>query len=755
VIDPENPNFALTPASDGLALFDYAPAIPTADVEPWVTIVTPFFNTGPEFHETGKSVLRQSLQQWEWVIVNDASTSPESLKVLDAWRHMDSRIRIVDHAQNRGPGAARNTGFEAARAAFVLQLDSDNLLEPTAAEKWCWYLETHPEAAFVKGLTVGFGGQQYLWARGFHEGPVFVHANLVDATSMVRRSVHTAVGGYDEHIRGGFEDWNFWLRCANAGYWGGTVREYHDWFRRRADHSDRWPDWDNGARERTVRERFRKQFPSLTPASFPVIPVDARPHNPVLIESLPYDNLLKKEKRRVLLVIPWLAMGGSDRFNLDFLDEITKRGWEVTVATTLISDDEWLPQYSSRTPDVFALHRFIPVADYPRFLHYLIRSRQIDTVLITHSELGYRLLPYLRSHCANVAFLDYVHVVEPVWNQGGYPRFSVEYREQLDLSVSSSESVRSWMIDRGADPAAVEVCYTGVDTTKFIPDIDTGRRVRSELGAPDDAVVVLFAGRLCKQKQPKLLIDSLLEFLERVPTAVAWIVGDGPDRSIVESAMSGNASANRIQLLGAVPPDSIGRLMSGADLLFLPSQYEGIALVLFEAMASGLPVIASDVGGQNELVTDDCGVLVRLSKAEFDKEQFVDALVDLASDPERRRQLGEEARARVSRYFSLEEMGRRMADLISQAERLHSASPRVSPPPGLALASATSAVELTRLADLSAYLWKEQRGHNSGQWMYIFLNRWLSPVYDWTVSRGWNWPVVVGNRIRRALLGHD
>ena len=147
MIDPERPDYADTPASEHRAPFDYAPA--DAQAEPLVSIVTPFFNTGAVFHETARSVLRGSLQAWEWLIVNDASTSGESLSVLAHYRHGDDRIRVIDLPRNSGPSAARNAGFARARAPFVLQLDSDNLIEPTAAAKWWWYLETHPGAGFV------------------------------------------------------------------------------------------------------------------------------------------------------------------------------------------------------------------------------------------------------------------------------------------------------------------------------------------------------------------------------------------------------------------------------------------------------------------------------------------------------------------------------------------------------------------------------------------------------------------------------
>src|SRR3954464_10593284 len=98
MIDPTNPDYTNTPVSPQRPRFGYQPADLSAP--PSVTIVTPFYNTGPVFHETAQSVLRQSLQQWEWLIVNDGSTAPESLEILDGYRQCDPRIRVIDRDTN-------------------------------------------------------------------------------------------------------------------------------------------------------------------------------------------------------------------------------------------------------------------------------------------------------------------------------------------------------------------------------------------------------------------------------------------------------------------------------------------------------------------------------------------------------------------------------------------------------------------------------------------------------------------------------
>ncbi len=124
-------------------------------------------------------------------------------------------------------------------------------------------------------------------------------------------------------------------------------------------------------------------------------------------------------------LIPWLRVGGADKFNLDLVRMLSSRGYEFTIVTTVQSFHPWLHQFAEVTPDIFHLPSFLQYADYPRFLDYLITSRQIDAVLISNSELSYSLVPYLRELHPNLAILDYTHVEEENWKNGGYPWISV------------------------------------------------------------------------------------------------------------------------------------------------------------------------------------------------------------------------------------------------------------------------------------------------------------------------------------------
>ena len=94
MIDELNPDFKKTPAVVGRKNFNYSPK---GEEPPAVSIITPFYNTGEVFHETAQTIINQSFQQWEWLIVNDGSTDSGSIDILKQYRKSDSRIRVINH----------------------------------------------------------------------------------------------------------------------------------------------------------------------------------------------------------------------------------------------------------------------------------------------------------------------------------------------------------------------------------------------------------------------------------------------------------------------------------------------------------------------------------------------------------------------------------------------------------------------------------------------------------------------------------
>ena len=171
----------------------------------------------------------------------------------------------------------------------------------------------------------------------------------------------------------------------------------------------------------------------------------------------------------MLLMMPWLTVGGVEKFSCDLVEQLLERDHQVTLCTTLASDDPWLPRFTRLTPDIFSLPAFLRPPDFPRFLLYLIDSRRIDVILVSNTYLGYQLLPFLRSRRPDVTFVDYVHMEAEHWRKGGFGRVSVAYQELLDLTVVSTDHLRRWMVEHSGEVDRIEVCHTNVDTGLWDP----------------------------------------------------------------------------------------------------------------------------------------------------------------------------------------------------------------------------------------------------------------------------------------------
>lgn len=539
-----------------------------------VSIITPYFNTEELFVETFVSLQAQSLQNWEWVIVDDGSTDEESLKRLAGVAARDERIKVIRQT-NAGPGAARNTAFRNTSGRYVCLLDSDDMVEPTYLEKCVWFLDSNPEFAFCNSLSVFCGEREFLYQNNFNQGKAILQANIGPINSVIRSTVYGHCGGFDESIRFGHEDWDFWLAMAKAGYWGYTIPEYLQWLRKRS----------NGRYEQIMRSgNVNAEFETLIQKKYGAIesqfPEPRRkhyqPYEDIKTNSLVTNPLMENLLgRRVMFIVPWMVTGGADRVNLDLIEGLTHKGHDVTVCATLPADHCWEHQFSRFTPDIFILPNFLHAADYPRFLAYVIQSRQIDTVVITGSTVGYQLLPYLRAVSPGVAFVDICHAEEPHWLNGGHPRFGVGYQDLLDLNIVTTGHLAKWMENRGADGERIRVMHTGVRVSQAGDPDEVRKSVRSELNIPEDMPVIVFVGRICEQKRPALLADILRTARDQGLAFRAVIIGDGELKAQLKELLDQHHLADNVQMLGSVPHQRWLDILAASDIFLMPSQYEG------------------------------------------------------------------------------------------------------------------------------------------------------------------------------------
>ena len=179
-----------------------------ADIEAVVTS----YNQGTLILEAFDSLYSQTVRPGRIILVDDGSTDPASLAVLDQIEAGGGPIPVtVIRRANGGVSAARNTGIRAARAPMVLVLDGDDRLEPAFLEKVGALLRSRPELVAASSWLHTFGVLDAVVRPAGGGLAAFLSRNCCPATHLLRRSAWVRCGGYDETMRAGFEDWEFFL----------------------------------------------------------------------------------------------------------------------------------------------------------------------------------------------------------------------------------------------------------------------------------------------------------------------------------------------------------------------------------------------------------------------------------------------------------------------------------------------------------------------------------------------------------------
>ena len=291
-------------------------------------------------------------------------------------------------------------------------------------------------------------------------------------------------------------------------------------------------------------------------------------------------------------------------------------------------------------------------------LCWVIYRRRVDLIHVNSYIPG--------NYARLAAALMQAPIVIDHWH--GFTRFNRKRRficrvlgRFTDLSLAVSEGVRDYLVSQGAlSPAKIRVVANGVDVAA-IDAARPGEEVRRELGLPEGAPVIGLVGRLDHWgKGHKELFEAMASLRERHPVH-ALIVGGGRRMEEVRQSAESLGLAGAVHFLG--PRPDVPDLLNAMDIFVLPSYSEGVSLALLEAMAAGLPVVATAVGGLPEVVTDgETGLLI----PPRDAGALAGALARLLTDPALARRLGANARAHVREHYSLDRLGREINGIYGE-----------------------------------------------------------------------------------------
>jgi glycosyltransferase involved in cell wall biosynthesis len=183
--------------------------------------------------------------------------------------------------------------------------------------------------------------------------------------------------------------------------------------------------------------------------------------------------------------------------------------------------------------------------------------------------------------------------------------------KEADKIIVVSNATKRYVLSLGAEPEKISVLHNGVDTDRFKPLTGVKERIRKKLGISENAVVAITVRRLVYKNGIDTLIDSAETAIKKNHRLVFLVVGKGPDFAEIKARIDELGIGNNFRLTGFVSDEDLPFYYNAADFFVLPSKSgEGLPLVALEAMACGLPVVATNVGGISEVMAENYGKIV-------------------------------------------------------------------------------------------------------------------------------------------------
>jgi sugar transferase (PEP-CTERM/EpsH1 system associated) len=354
---------------------------------------------------------------------------------------------------------------------------------------------------------------------------------------------------------------------------------------------------------------------------------------------------------RVLHVISYMGRGGAEMGILKLIAGLgegfehricTTRGFDADFVRSSISEEKMYVAGSSDLKLQFPLFRLARILR--QFRPHIVHTRNwgaIEAVLaakltgvpvVIHSEHGYE-----------VDMFAGLLMRRRIFRRAAYAMTDAVFAVTRELRDFHAR--QAWV-----RPEHMGVIYNGVDTQRFAPCREARIAMRKELSLPEKSFVVGAVGRLVPIKDHRTLLKAAALLSGSGIDVRVLVVGSGPERERLQSQATGALEA-RVYFAG--DSNRVPELLNAMDVFVLPSLGEGMSNTLLEAMASGLPVLATSVGGNLEIIEDNVnGSLFTPGDAQW----LADRLNLMARDPALIHQLGTAARNRAIESFSLSRM---------------------------------------------------------------------------------------------------
>jgi glycosyltransferase involved in cell wall biosynthesis len=356
---------------------------------------------------------------------------------------------------------------------------------------------------------------------------------------------------------------------------------------------------------------------------------------------------------RNVFLIDALGMGGAENLMVSFLKHFDRSHFETRVCVLGVRQGNPIAgqiEELGYPVDMVPISRLRDATAMPRLLHYL-REQKVD---ILHTQLEHaNTLGNLAANLQGIPSVCTLHTFDdPPRGTSEYWRYQLMWwslRVNCDRVLAVSEGTRQHHIRVGGlPPDKIVTMYNGIDLTRFGRTPADRCRMRSALGIPLDATVLMTVAVLRQPKGIQYMLDALPAILESTPDVYYLLVGGGPYEAELKALAAGRGVTDRVIFTGM--RQDVPDLLAAGDVFVFPTLGDALPTVLAEAMAARLPIVACEIGGVPEMV-EDCvnGLLVPSA----DAPRLAEACIRLASDSARRKEMGRAGYAIAQQRFEV------------------------------------------------------------------------------------------------------
>lgn len=597
------------------------------------------------------SLKNQTFPYWEWIIIVNIRDP-----FFNELSKMDKRIKLIVN-DYESIAKAKILAINSSTTELIFNFDENNLLDKTMLECGFFTMMFNEEAAFAYSNTVEFGAKGLLVNNGLKISEE-KKKNIISSGAFIRKDKFLEVENYDKLIDDMPRAWYVWLDLLSKGYVPLKMGFYGFWHRNTID---------SLKKKEVIGDLLKEKIDNVDNKT-EVIQFDDSYE--VDYKNVPKKIDLKRKpitpedgKKRILFILPWSVVGGADIFNFNLIKGLKQKNYEISVITTQKCDYALRQGIEQYVEEYFDLTSFLKRKDWASFIAYIIRSRRINLVFLSNSYYGYYALPWLKCHFKDIPFVDYIHAENWTLRNGGFPKDSNAVADYLDATYTCTAHLRDVMYkDMKRSIKNVKPVYIGTDASFFNPDIELEKE--NELRELyKDKKVILFPSRIVHYKRPLFAINVIKRISEIRDDVRLAIVGDGAALEDTKKYIIENNLQELVTCFGM--QQDVRPFYKIASATIICSLREGLTLTTYESLSMGVPIVSANVGGQAELIGNDCGELIepyQTADEQFDFnysdeeiQKYADAILRIL-DKSEKDNIKDICRNKILKNFTIDKM---------------------------------------------------------------------------------------------------